>query len=293
MLASTKGCNIQMHGVIFTLCILSLLSFDCFSQTSERIFQIADKDSVPVPDAIIKVYFKNSEIQLISDSVGKFVLKETEIKDIKKLEIRHLNFEDKIIKFPTHNQIILNEKAYLLDVTTVSGKIKIVREPTLENFGFNYIVVNFIPGTKTENKIIKKLKYNTVNFGGVKGLKYLPFKANLYLVDSLTGFPGKQLIPDGILLKRTDNKRYVEADISDYNISMPKNGIFIAFELLPEESYKIKYIQSRYGAISAVPALKIIRIESVKSYILFPYQRFDERNIWVRQESNYDMIIEF
>lgn len=295
MRISIKIDNTRIHIATVTLCILLFLSFDCFSQTSEKTFQIMNKDSIPIPDAIIKVYFENSEAQLISDSLGKFALKEEEIKNIKKIEISHLNFEDKVIKFPAPEKIVLDERAYLLDVTTVSAKIKIVGEPTLENFGFNDIVVNFIPGTKNENKIIKKLKYNTVNFGGVKGLKYLPFKANLYSVDSLTGLPGKQLIPDSILLKRTDNKRYVEADISNYNIVMPENGIFIAFELLTEESYKVKLIQSRYGAISAVPTLKIriIRSKKVKSFILYPYERLDGINTWERQRGTYDMTIEF
>jgi len=290
-----KTDNIRIRIATVALCIFFLLSFDCFSQTSEKAFQIITKDSVPIPDAIIKVYFENSEAQLISDSLGKFALKEEEIKNVKKIEISHLNFEGKVIKISAPEKIVLSERAYLLDVTTVSAKIKTVGEPTSANFGFNDIVVNFIPGTKNENKIIKKLKYNTVNFGGVKGLKYLPFKANLYLVDSLTGLPGKQLIPDGILLKRSNNKRYVEADISNYNIVMPENGIFIAFELLPEESYKVKLIQSRYGAISAVPALKIriIRSKKVKSYILYPYERLDGKNSWERQRGTYDMAIEF
>ena len=128
----------------------------------------------------------------------------------------------------------------------------------------------FIPKVNGDSQI-KKVLFGVSDFGGVKNLKYLPFKFNLYTKDSL-GYPDKPLLEKDILIAKKDSKIWTKVDVSSYNLKMPNDGVFIVFILLKKEEYKYKndeFISSKIGAIAAVPALRAYRYQ--KDYIRKSY----------------------
>lgn len=72
----------------------------------------------------------------------------------------------------------------------------------------------------------------------MKGLKYLPFSANIYSVDTLTKLPKDPIIKEKIIVRKKDNKYWVKVDVSEYQIKIPPEGLFIIMEILDKDTYK-------------------------------------------------------
>jgi len=143
-----------------------------------------------------------------------------------------------------------NNKKYnatkaLLGGLNVKGKRHLV---------WNSKAVTFIPYEKEGE--ITTLKYRLIDFAGVKGLKYLEFKVNLYLIDTITRLPKKQLISEDIITSNTNGDRIFSLDIRKHNIKMPKEGLFIAFIILDSSEYPTTSIMSRVGQICATPVIR-------------------------------------
>ena len=123
------------------------------------------------------------------------------------------------------------------------------------NFAHNTQAATFIPADENVGKEIKILKYWPINFSGVKNLKYLPFKALLYTVDTVTGMP-KEKMYESEIIKKENRKRWVEKNILQEHIVMHEEGIFIVFEVLGWKDYKQEFVQAKCGTIEAVPTLR-------------------------------------
>jgi hypothetical protein len=98
--------------------------------------------------------------------------------------------------------------------------------------------------------------------------------------------PGTKLLEEAIVTKRDKKNKWVEVDISKYNIMMPREGIFIVFKTLDQSHYKTKIIASNLGMIDAVPALGIVgRKGGRKSFISL------DGVTWEEQGKVYEMDI--
>lgn len=150
------------------------------------------------------------------------------------------------------NSNVLNE--VLID--TKSGKDTLA--PLHLNFSYGDKVARLIEAPA--GSLITKLKFRVTNGNnsGVKGLRFLPFKANVYALDTITNMPGKQLLGKDILVENKDGNKWATADISNYNIRIPPQGACIVFIIPAYEDglYETFWIQSKTGLISAVPNLK-------------------------------------
>lgn len=62
------------------------------------------------------------------------------------------------------------------------------------------------------------------------------------------GFPGNELIKNALLVKVKKEFSKTILDISDYNLIMPQNGIFVGFERLLIEKNKIEKIIKDYNS---------------------------------------------
>ncbi|MDQ6472480.1 hypothetical protein RB619_17700 [Flavobacterium sp. LHD-80] len=162
------------------------------------------------------------------------------------------------------------------------------------NFSWNNKAATYIP-KGSENKEIKKLLFSVSDCHGVKNLKYLPFKVNLYTVDSLK-MPGKPILEQDILVKKDDNEYWTKVDISKFKITIPEEGIFIVFIILEEKEYPTDFIYSKIGLISAVPALKAYKYSKTyirKSYRYSQYHTPDKRDMWLPTKYHYIMDVEY
>ena len=144
------------------------------------------------------------------------------------------------------------------------------------------MAATYIPAGDDTEKEIKNLKYWVVDDFGVKNLKFLPFKAALYSVDTVTGRPGEKVYESAVI-KKGDNKKWTVIDIASQHIKMPKEGIFIVFEILDVSDYKQQFVMAKFGTIDAVPALRAKVFEPNnphKSYYIRDIKDYEGEQYW-------------
>ncbi|MHC0441671.1 carboxypeptidase-like regulatory domain-containing protein [Flavobacterium sp. 3-210] len=253
----------------------------------------SEENNLPISNVTIKTFSKNGSKYFVTDENGKFEIPNNDKNKIDYIEISSLGFKklikktilDTIYLATETNQldeIIINSKSELKDMLSFFEKLN-----TLEaNFSWDNKAATFIPKNK-ENKEIRNLLYAVSDFKGVKNLKYLPFKANLYSVDSL-GMPNKPILEEDILVKKENDENWVKVDISKYKITIPEEGVFVVFIILGEEDYKYQdFIRSYIGWISPVPALKAYKYNKNyirKSYIYRNCSYPEKCNIWLPEK---------
>lgn len=76
-----------------------------------------------------------------------------------------------------------------------------------------------------------------------KGNTETPFRIRIYQKDTLHGKPGKDLLGQMVVLKPEKKSGWVAVDISEYNISIPVEGFFVAIEGVFPNEYE-RYIQN-------------------------------------------------
>jgi len=198
-----------------------------------------------------------------SDSNGNFKIKKS--LEYNSLRFSHLSYEILVIEKQRFTEpiIYLISKSETLDEVEIEAKKKYnlrraifggLKASAGSNFNWNTKVVTFIP-FEEEGKITT-LTYQLVDMLGVKGLKYLKFKANLYAIDTLTRLPKQKLIEEDILTSNKNGDRIYSLDISKYNIQMPKEGVFVSFIILDYDEYDMKNVMSKGGLMCATPAIK-------------------------------------
>lgn len=157
------------------------------------------------------------------------------------------------------------------------------QDDTLTNvrahFNWTDRAATYVPFTK--DGYITKLRFRVTSEHGVKGLNYLPFKANVYEYDTVTKLPGKNLLDEDIIVENKNGDDWAEADISKYKIKMAHNGVCIGFIIPEREFYKVDLIRARHGAISAVPNLK--KVSAGKNDRSYVFDYFPEGNGYVRK----------
>lgn len=295
-----KNVKMKIYFILF-------LFFSGYAYTQESSFEgfvYSNSSGLPVENATIKVITKNNSFLCVSNNKGKYQFKNFEKNEIQSFEVSHISFKNKkTSKFI--DTIFLVEKINYLDDVVVSSKKKVYKLSPFKklftevrNFSWDESIAVFVP-QELENKgrEIKKLLYAVSDYGGVKGLKYQPFSANVYSVDTITKLPKEHIIKDKIIVKKKDEKFWVEVDVSEYNIKIPKEGVFIVMELLDKDIYKELIVQSTKGLISAVPAIKAYTFDDEyvrKSYMKGRYIVTDNNDdVWIEKKCHYLMDVEF
>ena len=241
-----------------------ILTFICFF-----IFKLSCSQDITVVD-----FNSNQSIENVSISVGEKNIGFTDINgnysfqgdlDNVIISFSHVSYETLHIEKQDLNSkiVYLYSKVDVLDEIQIENKKEYnlargilggIGVSSKAHLGWNQKAVTYIPFEKSGK--ITKLQYRTVDMLGVKGLKYLKYKTNLYLIDTITRLPKRQLLTKDILTSNINGDRIFSLDISKHNIQMPKEGIYIVFIILNWDEYEVKSIMSKVGLICATPALK-------------------------------------
>lgn len=300
----------QFKTFNFKLYFLLLLTFQSiFSQevqhnSNKNLFTAhvySSASRLPIANATIKTSSKNELRYFITDTEGKFEMPNYYKKEIDYIEISSLGFK-KVVLDIILDSIYLENDVNELDEVFINSKSKITYQlsafekfNTFEtNFSWDNKAAVYIP-SNGEHKEIKKLLFAVSDYGGVKNLKYLPFKVNIYTVDSF-GLPDKPILSQDIEIKKEDDKNWTKVDISKSKIIIPAQGIFVVFIILDKKDYKVNYINSKHGLISAVPGLKAYKYSKTyvrKSYIYRECNYPELCNVWLIQNLHYMMDVEF
>lgn len=215
------------------LIILLFAKFNLIAQ-KECTWKVVDnKTKIPIPYAIIKIADKI----FYTDSIGKcFINKEIVLEDIK---ISCIGYQSQsLFKSKNCEEIIyLNPKEIILPEVEISykkGRLKTLGSlkkttNTLAMPNHSIIAVYFSNESKN-NKIIRKilLPYKT------NGVISSSFRLHLFSVNK-NNIPESELIEKNIISLPTDKKGELEFDVSQFNIAIPNNGIFIGIEWLSSE----------------------------------------------------------
>lgn len=222
------------------LLLLLLFFFTSFSLFSQLKGKIVDEKNNPIP--YVNIWVENENVGATSEENGEFSLN---LKDkTKKLIFSALGFEKRIILASEAEIVILKATNYLLEEVIVSKKyetkeIVIGRTDNLVSQAFDNgprIDVKFFP-FKSEYKKTKNLKL--VSIIADNRIELATIKIHFYKVDE-NGFPSDEMLTKDFVVTLKNGTRKSVFNISEFNLKMPLNGIFVGFEKLIIEKNKLE-----------------------------------------------------
>ena len=225
-----------MNNIFFALCFLFILT--CFSHAQNKTIYLKDSES---KEPIAYATIVGSGDFIYSDFDGSF-----EINRVDSLIISHVNYGVQVILFESHTNdsiIYLKQIVNVLEEVIVSKTNKKQKTSTLgkiakrSNFTINIAekmqMVVFFPESyyNVGSKIIsiqiplysrKNEVYNT-----------LLIRPKIYTVDSISLLASTDLLKQNEIVKiEFDNSKFYSINLEENNLNLPKNGVFIGFELI-------------------------------------------------------------
>lgn len=225
-----------MRGNRFFLLLLILVSATITAQIKGVV-----KDSIsgqPIP--FVNIWVENEEIGTTSDFDGSFsiLVKDTN----KKLVFSALGFEKKIVKLSNVKEVLLktalielNEVVVLNKKETKEIEIGKTDNPILQTFDNGpKIEAKFFPylDSYKKTRFIKKVTIQTDS-----KIEEATIKIHFYAVNE-DGSPGEELLSKDFLVTIKQGVLKNKINVSNFNLVLPTNGIFVAYEKLIIEANK-------------------------------------------------------
>ena len=199
------------------------------------------KDSIsgkPIP--FVNIWVENEEIGTTSDFDGSFsiLVKDTN----KKLVFSALGFEKKRVNVTNVKEVLLKASLIELDEVVLLNK-KETKEIEIGKTE-NSILQTFDNGPKIEAKFFsyqesyKKTKFiKKVTIQTDSKIVEATIKIHFYAVNE-DGSPGEELLTKDFLVTIKQGILKNKINVSNFNLVLPTNGIFVAYEKLMIESNK-------------------------------------------------------
>lgn len=201
------------------------------------------RDSIskePIP--FVNIWIENEEIGTTSDFDGSFSINVKERNP--NLVFSALGFYKRVVKASLAKEVFLKATVIELDEVVVLNKkdtkeIEIGKTP-------NPILQTFDNGPKIEAKFFpykdayKKTPFiKKVSIQTDCKIDESTIKIHFYAVNE-DGSPGEELLNKDFLVKVKKGILRNKFDVSDFNLVIPSNGIFVAYEKLMIESNKLE-----------------------------------------------------
>lgn len=193
---------------------------------------VVDDNNLPIP--YVNIWVEGENIGTTSQEDGTFVIDSND--SSKNLIFSILGFDKKTIKLSEAKKVVLQAQTNELKEVVIQnrkntkeieiGKSKNTRSQAFDNGP--KIDVKYFPykATYKTTKFIKKVAITTDNL-----LEEATFKLHFYSVDE-NGFPGKEFLQKDFLVTVKKGILKTIVDVSQFNLTMPKNGLFVGFEKL-------------------------------------------------------------
>lgn len=246
---------------------LLIISFSVSGQTRGIV-----KDSISgKPISYVNIWVENENIGITTEENGEFVIGLTEKN--KNLIFSALGFEKKIIKASLATTVNLKPISYQLEEVVISKmfatkKIEIGKTNAEIFQAFDNgprIDVKFFPylSSYKKTKFIKQVIIFTDS-----RIESATVKLHFYAVDA-SGFPGEELIDKEcfVTVKKGVIKRTL--DLTEFNLKIPKNGLFVGFEKLLIEKNKTEKTVTDFNKNTTIIS---------KTYYPFVLYNFVERS---------------
>ena len=223
--------------------VLLLLLLTVFSLSAQ--IKGVVKDSIsgePIP--FVNIWIENEEIGTTSDFDGSFTIN---VKDTNKnLVFSALGFLKKTVKVVNTKEVFLKPSVIELDEVVVLNK-KETKEIEIGKTN-NAILQTFDNGPKIEAKFFpykesyKKTKFiKKVTIQTDSKIPEATIKIHFYVVNE-DGSPGIELLKKDFLVTIRQGVLKNKIDVSNFNLVLPNNGLFVAYEKLIIEQNKLEKV---------------------------------------------------
>jgi hypothetical protein len=207
---------------------LLFLSISFFAQTKGV---VVDEFGKPIP--YVNIWVENENIGTTSEENGEFSIIVSENKN---LIFSILGFDKRIIKASEVANVVLKATSFQLDEVVIARHFE-TRKLEIGQIN-NAIFEAFDNGPRIDVKFFpyeseyKKTKYiKKVSILTDSRIDNATVKIHFYKVDS-NGFPSDELLTKDFIVFLKKGVVRNSFDLTDLNLKMPKNGIFIGFEKL-------------------------------------------------------------
>ena len=228
------------------------------------------------PISFVNIWVENENIGTTSEENGTFIINAAE--NNKNLIFSALGFEKKIVKAVNTGEVQLSPIAYQLEEVVLSRRkqtkeLEIGRIPDAIFEAFDNgprIDVKYFPYSTNYSRIkyIKKVILLTDN-----RIESATIKIHFYSVD-VNGFPGEELLKKDFVVSVQKGVLKTRFDVSDFNLKIPKNGLFVGVEKLLIEKNKIQKLITDLNANKTSSATKyapFVLYNFVESDLLFAF----------------------
>ena len=229
----------------FKIVLLFLITNISFAQIKGVV-----KDSItgkPIP--YVSVWVQNENIGTTSEENGEFKINSSE--KSKKLIFSSLGFEKKIVKASECEFVRLKPSSFQLDEVDVTKHFesKIIEIGKTKNETYQA----FDNGPKIDTKFFpykasyKKTRFiKKVSLFADNTIENASIKLHFYNVDE-NGFPGDEILKKDFIVTLKKGVLKTTFDLSEFNLRMPKRGIFVGFEKLIIEKNKIEKTTTNFN----------------------------------------------
>jgi hypothetical protein len=230
-----------------------------FSQYEVKGRVVSDDDSSPVSYASVGI--KNKEAGCIADSSGHFTLiLPAFVKATDSLIISSIGYERSgfmVAKVKTVKEFRLKNSSTSLNNVIINSHFKELKLGNAKDESFQFFRSWGAKGTGGEIGQIMEIPYTSFSIQKVQikiDNKYDTCWVRLHIRDVVDGNPGRELLKENIIrqIHTTTSNDNIDFDLSDNNIEVTNNKIFIGFEVLDcksqdELQHSICFVGSEYG----------------------------------------------
>ena len=248
-----------------------ILLFLSFSMSVSAQIKGVVKDSLTgKPISYANIWVENENIGVSSEENGTFSISTTKTKN---LVFSALGYEKKVVKSAVANVVNLNPKSLQLEEVVVTHKLqtKIIeigksKSPIYQAFDNGpRIDVKFFPYYPKYKKT-RNIRQVTVETDSK--IDDATIKIHFYSVNE-NGFPGEELLTKDFVTTVKKGVKKNIFSIADFNLRIPKKGLFVGFEKLIIEKNKVETTITDYN--SNTTSIK-------KSYFPLVLYNFEERD---------------
>lgn len=216
-----------------------LLLFIGFTVSAQVKGVVVDENDQPI--SYVNIWVENENIGTTSEENGTFSINASENKN---LIFSALGYDKKTVKASETQKVVLIVDAIKIDEVVIAkkygtkeieiGKVKIETYQAFDNGP--RIDVKFFP----YNIKYKKTKFiKQVTIFTDSEIESASIKLHFYSVDE-NGFPGEEMLSKDFLVAVKKGVKKTYFDLSDFNLRMPKTGIFVGYEKLIIEKNKLE-----------------------------------------------------
>jgi hypothetical protein len=222
----------------FLICLF-LVSFSITAQIKGVV-----KDSIsgkPIP--YVNIWVENENIGTTSEENGEFTISSTEKN--KNLIFSALGFEKKIIRASKAILVNLKPMVYQLDEVVILSERLETKKIEIGDTD-NQIYQSFDNGPRIDTKFFpyrpayKKTKFiKNVTIETDSRIENATIKIHFYSVDA-NGFPSQEMLDKDFIVSVKKGTKKNIFDVTKFNLTIPKKGLFVGFEKLIIEKNKLE-----------------------------------------------------